>query len=75
MIGVTMAQYLTDMRQTALRGLVAISSAPNANTGRQRVCGEQEIYSVKTAGAMEPSAVLNAMSGLTVSIQMTGYSS
>lgn len=63
------------MRLTALHGVDAKSSVPSANTGRRRACGQQAMSSAKIAVAMEPSVVLNAMSGLTASTRMTGYSS
>lgn len=70
-----MAQYWMDMRPTTPHGADVKSSVPSANTGQRRACGKQVMSSAKIAGAMEPSVVLNAMSGLTVSTRMTGYSS
>jgi len=68
------ARYWKDMRPTALRGADAKLNVPNANTGRLKACGEKAMFIARTVVAMKPSAVLNAMNGLTVYTLTTGYS-
>lgn len=69
-----MARYWKDMRPTALHGADAKLNVPNVNTGRLKVCGEKATFIAMTVVAMKPSAVLNAMNGLIVYTQATGYS-